>query len=246
MLSSKGVFIGVSPLHTWPGCADTAPTRSFFVFGPDVARSPQELEFEPASDRLSDEPSPVAWRLQPSASPHSAADADGGGSEGAASLAHPGAPAPAGGAEEEHVAELTVTLNKLPPRADGPSLRPRTCGALELMREGHLVPEFTALAGAPAPPPQPYSQPQPPPPAGWGMRLSGGTAGGDGSALVVDHVVPGGPAQRSGLVRRGDVIVRVGDMDVRGWGVREAAALMAGSGDELRLAIRRPQRAFDF
>ncbi len=255
MLSSKGVFIGVSPLHTWPGCADTAPTRSFFVFGPDVARTAEapNREFEHPSDRLSDEPSPAAWRLQPSGTPRSAADADAGGSEGAASLAHPGAPPPAGDAEDkERADELTITLRKLQARPEGPKLGPRTCGALEVMREGHLVPEFTALAGAgatqraaTAAPAQPDFQP-PPPPAGWGMRLSGGAAAGVGTALVVDGLVPGGAAQRSGLVRRGDVIVRVGGVDVRGWGVREAAALMAGSGDELRLAVRRPQRAFDF
>ncbi len=108
-----------------------------------------------------------------------------------------------------------------------------------------MVPEFTPLAGTGAS--QSAAQQQPPPrPPGWGMRLSGGAAAGDGGLLVVDEVVPGGPAQRSGLVRRGDMLVRVGGVDVRGWGVPEVAALMAGSGDELHLAVCRPQRAFDF
>jgi hypothetical protein len=255
MLGSKGVFIGVSPLQTWPGCADTAPTQSFFVFGPDVEGSP--LREHTTDRRLSDEPSPAAWRLQSSATPPPAND-DGArvGSEGIASPAHPGAPALAAGAGEveERVTELTIILSRRPTRPDEP-MGPRTCGALELMRGGHMVPEFTPLAGsgaaeragaAPALPVVTQPQQQPPRPAGWGMRLSGGAAAGGSSALEVDAVVPGGPAQRSGLVRRGDVIVRVGGVDVRGWGMREVAALMASSGDELQLAVRRPERAFDF
>ena len=263
MLGAKGVFIGVSPLHTWSGCADTAPTRSFYVFGPESHAGPEPGMDPPgqapgkqppcSSRRISDEPSPAARRQTPAA--ERAEDDEGSG----ASLPHTGAAAPADGPELlDAASEITFALTRRPPQ-QRPLPTLRTCGALELLREGqHLVPEFAALAvgggGVVEPRPRlraaPAGRPAPARPArtnGWGMLLSAAGEGG-AAGLAVDSLVPGGPAHLSGLVRRGDVITQVDGVDVRGWGVRQVAILMAAAaGDELRLTVRRlPPRTYDF
>jgi len=65
-----------------------------------------------------------------------------------------------------------------------------------------------------------------------------------GSDIVVNHLIRGGSAERSGKVQAGDVIVAIDDKDVRGKGVSEMRNFIVGpEGSKVRrlsvLALRR-------
>jgi hypothetical protein len=267
MLSARGVFIGVSPLQTWPGCVDTAPTRSFYLFGPDSHQLSSSAEDERGRDDANQEPAPMfplpTLRVsdnEPSPAvkrqtPPPAAQPEGAAEDGRSSRPQTGDPWPPPAGEPEApeapdaAISVAITLTRRP--APRPAVTLRTYDALGVLRAGHLVPEFAALAvgrevvADPTPRSAGPGRPTPPAPRptrtnGWGMLL--------GSGLVVDSLVPGGPAHLSGLVLRGDVLTQVGGVDVRGWDVRQVAALMAaGAADELQLTVRRPApRTFEF
>jgi len=62
-------------------------------------------------------------------------------------------------------------------------------------------------------------------------------ANGDGGALISD-VVPGGPAEKAGL-RKGDLVVKIGDRTITDSAGLVGAVQAGKSGDQLKITIKR-------
>ena len=66
-----------------------------------------------------------------------------------------------------------------------------------------------------------------------------------GSDIVVNHLIRGGSAERSGKVQSGDVIVSIDDRDVRGKGVGEMRNFIVGpEGSTVNLGFVRDGQSF--
>eukprot|EP00802_Teleaulax_amphioxeia_P015738 Tamp_15836.p1 GENE.Tamp_15836~~Tamp_15836.p1 ORF type:complete len:443 (-),score=83.51 Tamp_15836:184-1464(-) len=66
-----------------------------------------------------------------------------------------------------------------------------------------------------------------------------------GSDIVVNHLIRGGSAERSGKVQAGDVIVAIDDKDVRGKGVSEMRNFIVGpEGSKVNLGFNRDGQSF--
>ena len=67
---------------------------------------------------------------------------------------------------------------------------------------------------------------------------------GEGIGLLVHSLVPGGPADTCGLIRKGDELVSVDGIDVRGMGAGELAQVLIGPvGTSVRVSFLRTAAA---
>ncbi|CAG9785618.1 unnamed protein product [Diatraea saccharalis] len=71
-------------------------------------------------------------------------------------------------------------------------------------------------------------------PQGLGFNIVGGE---DGHGIYVSFLLAGGPAERSGLLRRGDRLLAVNDVDITHATHEQAAKALKGTGQNVRLTV---------
>ncbi|XP_073994431.1 multiple PDZ domain protein-like isoform X3 [Rhodnius prolixus] len=73
-----------------------------------------------------------------------------------------------------------------------------------------------------------------------GSGLGFGIIGGRSTGVVVKTILPGGVADRDGRLQSGDHILQIGDVNLRGMGSEQVAAVLRQSGSRVRLVVARP------
>lgn len=73
-----------------------------------------------------------------------------------------------------------------------------------------------------------------------GSGLGFGIIGGRSTGVVVKTILPGGVADRNGHLQSGDHILQIGDVNLRGMGSEQVAAVLRQSGSHVRLVVARP------
>ncbi|KAG9431103.1 inaD-like protein [Apis mellifera carnica] len=73
-----------------------------------------------------------------------------------------------------------------------------------------------------------------------GSGLGFGIVGGRSSGVVVKTILPGGVADRDNRLQSGDHILQIGDVNLRGMGSEQVAAVLRQSGTHVRLVVARP------
>lgn len=73
-----------------------------------------------------------------------------------------------------------------------------------------------------------------------GSGLGFGIIGGRSTGVVVKTILPGGVADRNGRLQSGDHILQIGDVNLRGMGSEQVAAVLRQSGSHVRLVVARP------
>ncbi|KAL1129915.1 hypothetical protein AAG570_012859 [Ranatra chinensis] len=73
-----------------------------------------------------------------------------------------------------------------------------------------------------------------------GSGLGFGIIGGRSTGVVVKTILPGGVADRDGRLQSGDHILQIGDVNLRGMGSEQVAAVLRQSGSHVRLVVARP------
>ncbi|XP_069993996.1 multiple PDZ domain protein isoform X5 [Penaeus vannamei] len=73
-----------------------------------------------------------------------------------------------------------------------------------------------------------------------GSGLGFGIIGGRSTGVVVKTILPGGVADRDSRLRSGDHILQIGDVNLRGMGSDQVAAVLRQSGSHVRLIVARP------
>ncbi|XP_013421813.1 multiple PDZ domain protein isoform X5 [Lingula anatina] len=72
-----------------------------------------------------------------------------------------------------------------------------------------------------------------------GSGLGFGIIGGKSTGVVVKTILPGGVADKNGRLHSGDHILQIGDVNVRGMGSEQVAAVLRQSGSHVRLVVAR-------
>ncbi|XP_064625555.1 multiple PDZ domain protein-like isoform X21 [Lineus longissimus] len=72
-----------------------------------------------------------------------------------------------------------------------------------------------------------------------GSGLGFGIIGGKSTGVVVKTILPGGVADRDGHLRSGDHILQIGEVNVRGMGSEQVAAVLRQAGSHVRLVVAR-------
>ncbi|KAK6624471.1 hypothetical protein RUM44_011330 [Polyplax serrata] len=73
-----------------------------------------------------------------------------------------------------------------------------------------------------------------------GSGLGFGIIGGRSTGVVVKTILPGGVADRDSRLQSGDHILQIGDVNLRGMGSEQVAAVLRQSGSHVRLVVARP------
>ncbi|XP_008545355.1 patj homolog isoform X1 [Microplitis demolitor] len=73
-----------------------------------------------------------------------------------------------------------------------------------------------------------------------GTGLGFGIIGGKSTGVVVKTILPGGVADRDNRLQSGDHILQIGDVNLRGMGSEQVAAVLRQSGTHVRLVVARP------
>ncbi|XP_066905977.1 multiple PDZ domain protein isoform X3 [Halyomorpha halys] len=73
-----------------------------------------------------------------------------------------------------------------------------------------------------------------------GSGLGFGIIGGRSTGVVVKTILHGGVADRNGRLQSGDHILQIGDVNLRGMGSEQVAAVLRQSGSHVRLVVARP------
>ncbi|CAL7939331.1 unnamed protein product [Xylocopa violacea] len=73
-----------------------------------------------------------------------------------------------------------------------------------------------------------------------GSGLGFGIVGGRSTGVVVKTILPGGVADRDNRLQSGDHILQIGDVNLRGMGSEQVAAVLRQSGTHVRLVVARP------
>ncbi|CAL4121137.1 unnamed protein product, partial [Meganyctiphanes norvegica] len=73
-----------------------------------------------------------------------------------------------------------------------------------------------------------------------GSGLGFGIIGGRSTGVVVKTILPGGVADRDGRLQSGDHILQIGNVNLRGMGSDQVAAVLRQSGSYVRLIVARP------
>ncbi|XP_022238928.1 patj homolog isoform X2 [Limulus polyphemus] len=73
-----------------------------------------------------------------------------------------------------------------------------------------------------------------------GSGLGFGIIGGRSTGVVVKTLTPGGIAERDGRLRSGDHILQIGDLNLRGMGSEQVAAVLRQCGNQVRFVVARP------
>ncbi|XP_060849301.1 multiple PDZ domain protein-like isoform X3 [Rhopalosiphum padi] len=73
-----------------------------------------------------------------------------------------------------------------------------------------------------------------------GSGLGFGIIGGRSTGVVVKTILPGGVADRDGRLQSGDHILQIGEVNLRGMGSEQVAAVLRQSGSQVRLVVARP------
>ncbi|CAM1306097.1 Uncharacterised protein PB.4703, partial [Pycnogonum litorale] len=73
-----------------------------------------------------------------------------------------------------------------------------------------------------------------------GSGLGFGIIGGRSTGVVVKTILPGGVADRDGRLLSGDHILQIGDVNLRGMGSEQVAAVLRLCGSHVRLIVARP------
>ncbi|XP_071445203.1 patj homolog [Hetaerina americana] len=73
-----------------------------------------------------------------------------------------------------------------------------------------------------------------------GSGLGFGIIGGRSTGVVVKTILPTGVADRDGRLQSGDHILQIGDVNLRGMGSEQVAAVLRQSGSHVRLVVARP------
>lgn len=73
-----------------------------------------------------------------------------------------------------------------------------------------------------------------------GTGLGFGIIGGRSTGVVVKTILPGGVADKDGRLQSGDHILQIGDVNLRGMGSEQVAAVLRQSGSHVRLVVARP------
>ncbi|XP_076347110.1 patj homolog isoform X2 [Tachypleus tridentatus] len=73
-----------------------------------------------------------------------------------------------------------------------------------------------------------------------GSGLGFGIIGGRSTGVVVKTLIPGGVAERDGRLRSGDHILQIGEVNLRGMGSEQVAAVLRQCGSEVHLIVARP------
>ncbi|XP_054277466.1 patj homolog [Macrosteles quadrilineatus] len=73
-----------------------------------------------------------------------------------------------------------------------------------------------------------------------GSGLGFGIIGGRSTGVVVKTILPGGVADRDGRLQSGDHILQIGEVNLRGMGSEQVAAVLRQSGSHVRLVVARP------
>lgn len=73
-----------------------------------------------------------------------------------------------------------------------------------------------------------------------GSGLGFGIIGGRSTGVVVKTILPGGVADRDNRLQSGDHILQIGDVNLRGMGSEQVAAVLRQSGTHVRLVVARP------
>ncbi|XP_076341271.1 patj homolog isoform X2 [Tachypleus tridentatus] len=73
-----------------------------------------------------------------------------------------------------------------------------------------------------------------------GSGLGFGIIGGRSTGVVVKTLTPGGVAERDGRLRSGDHILQIGDLNLRGMGSEQVAAVLRQCGNQVRFIVARP------
>nr|CAD7568645.1 unnamed protein product [Timema californicum] len=73
-----------------------------------------------------------------------------------------------------------------------------------------------------------------------GSGLGFGIIGGRSTGVVVKTILPGGVADRDNRLQSGDHILQIGDVNLRGMGSEQVAAVLRQSGSHVRLVVARP------
>ncbi|KAK3091257.1 hypothetical protein FSP39_018351 [Pinctada imbricata] len=73
-----------------------------------------------------------------------------------------------------------------------------------------------------------------------GSGLGFGIIGGRSTGVVVKTILPGGIADVNGRLQSGDHLLQIGDVNVRGMGSEQVAAVLRQAGSDVRLIVARP------
>ncbi|XP_032689961.1 uncharacterized protein LOC116853160 isoform X4 [Odontomachus brunneus] len=73
-----------------------------------------------------------------------------------------------------------------------------------------------------------------------GSGLGFGIIGGRSTGVVVKTILPGGVADRDNRLQSGDHILQIGEVNLRGMGSEQVAAVLRQSGTHVRLVVARP------
>ncbi|XP_042207742.1 patj homolog [Homarus americanus] len=73
-----------------------------------------------------------------------------------------------------------------------------------------------------------------------GSGLGFGIIGGRSTGVVVKTILPGGVADRDARLQSGDHILQIGEVNLRGMGSDQVAAVLRQSGSHVRLVVARP------
>ncbi|XP_069682015.1 multiple PDZ domain protein-like isoform X7 [Periplaneta americana] len=73
-----------------------------------------------------------------------------------------------------------------------------------------------------------------------GSGLGFGIIGGRSTGVVVKTILPGGVADRDNRLQSGDHILQIGEVNLRGMGSEQVAAVLRQSGSHVRLVVARP------
>ncbi|XP_057656983.1 uncharacterized protein LOC130894286 [Diorhabda carinulata] len=73
-----------------------------------------------------------------------------------------------------------------------------------------------------------------------GSGLAFGIIGGRSTGVVVKTIIPGGVADRDGRLQSGDHILQIGEVNLRGLGSEQVAAVLRQCGVHVRLVVARP------
>ncbi|XP_059469867.1 inaD-like protein isoform X2 [Neocloeon triangulifer] len=73
-----------------------------------------------------------------------------------------------------------------------------------------------------------------------GSGLGFGIIGGRSTGVVVKTILPGGVADRDARLQSGDHILQIGEVNLRGMGSEQVAAVLRQSGSHVRLVVARP------
>ncbi|XP_065205069.1 multiple PDZ domain protein-like isoform X4 [Planococcus citri] len=73
-----------------------------------------------------------------------------------------------------------------------------------------------------------------------GSGLGFGIVGGRSTGVVVKTILPGGVADKDGRLQSGDHILQIGEVNLRGMGSEQVAAVLRQSGSHVRIVVARP------